>query len=74
MKERNVSTTTYPNSCTRYGETPNSCTRYGETGHHLHVLVDGAGAMHHRGEEKHERALFLEVITVAITSTPTNDT
>jgi hypothetical protein len=38
------------------------------------MLTDGTGAMHRRGEEKHERTLFLEVVTVATASTPTNDT
>jgi hypothetical protein len=47
---------------------PNSCTRSDETGHHLHVLIDDARAMHYRGEEKHERTLFLEVVATAITS------
>jgi hypothetical protein len=38
------------------------------------VLTDGTGATHRRGEEKQERTLFLEVVTVATASTPTNDT
>jgi hypothetical protein len=38
------------------------------------VLVDGTRAAHRRGEEKHERTLFLEAGVAATVSTPTKDT
>jgi hypothetical protein len=52
----------------------NSCARADAAGLHLHVLIDDTRVVCRRGEEKHERTLFLEVVAVAIASTPTKDT
>jgi hypothetical protein len=39
-----------------------SYTRASKAELHLHVIVDGTGATHHRGEEENARTLFLDAL------------